>query len=314
MKLKLFLLFVLLCVAIFLGIVNGAVSISLSDIFMNENNVIFNMRLIRTLAAIIAGSCLAVSGIVMQAVLKNPLAEPYLLGTSSGAGLAGMVAVILGLSRNYVPFAAFIGALASIVIVYNLAKERGRISDKSLILSGVIVSIASSSVIVLLVSLFGNEAQHEMTWWLWGSLQIYDFNLFVIVSIIVLFGLSGLYVFSQDMNAISMGDEEAVHLGVDADKIKKILIIITSLIVSALICVVGIIGFVGLVVPHIMRMLVGNNHKILIPVSCLAASIFMILCDVLSRTIFSPFEIPIGVVTSLIGCPVFIILLKREAK
>lgn len=301
----------LLCAAIIFGLIKGAVNIPLANLLLKDNQVIFNLRLLRIIGAILVGSGLAVSGIALQAILRNPLAEPYLLGTSSGAGLAAVSAVILGVSRIYMPLAAFLGAVLSIIIVYNLARERGIIADKSLILSGVIISVAFSSVIVFLVSLFGNEAMHEMNWWLWGSLQIYDYKLLLLVAFPVLLGICVIYLFAQDLNAISMGEEEAMHLGIDVQNIKKILILVTALISASLICLCGIIGFVGLIVPHMMRLVVGPNHKILIPTACLAASVFMILCDLLSRTLFSPVEIPIGVITAIIGAPVFIILLKK---
>ena len=309
---RLFILFSLFFIAVIYGIVKGAVNIPAAELFLKENQAILNMRILRILAAILVGSGLAVSGVVLQAIMRNPLAEPYLLGTSSGAGLAAVAAVIIGISRIYIPFAAFLGALISVIIVYNIAKQRGRISDKSLILSGVIVSIAFSAVIVFLVSVFGNEAMHEMSWWLWGSLQVYDFRLILLVSLLVLLGIAAIYIFTQDLNAISLGEEEAMHLGIDAQNVKKILIIITALITASLTCICGIIGFVGLIVPHIMRLVVGPNHKTLIPVTCIAACIFMILCDTFSRTLFAPLEIPIGVITAMIGAPVFIILLKRE--
>jgi len=304
-------LFLLLCVAIILGLIKGAVNIPLSNLLLGDSRVIFNLRLLRIIAAILVGSGLAVSGIVLQAILRNPLAEPYLLGTSSGAGLAAVIAVIAGVSRIYMPLAAFLGAVLSIIIVYNLARERGIIADQSLILSGVIISVAFSSIIVFLVSLFGNEAMHEMNWWLWGSLQVYDHKLLLLVAFPVVLGICAIYLFSQDLNAISMGEEEAKHLGIDTQGIKKILILITAIITSSLICICGIIGFVGLIVPHMMRMVVGPNHKVLIPTTCLAASVFVVLCDLLSRTLFSPVEIPIGVITAIIGAPVFIILLKK---
>ncbi len=305
------LLFLLLTAAIILGLINGSVPIALNKLFIKDNQLIVNMRLLRILAAILTGSGLAVGGIVLQAILRNPLAEPYLLGTSSGAGLAAIIAVILGVSRFYMPVAAFLGALVSIVLVYSLACERKKVADKSLILAGVIVSIASSSLIVFLVSLFGDQAMHEMNWWLWGSLQVYDWKLILLVSIPVVSGICVIYIFAQDLNAIQLGEEEAMHLGVNTQVVKNILIIITTLITAGLICICGIIGFVGLVVPHMMRLVVGPNHKILIPVTCLAGAIFMVVCDVFSRTLFSPVEIPIGVITAIIGAPVFIILLKR---
>ena len=310
-KKSLLMLFLLLFIAIIFGLIKGAVNIPLVNLLFKDNQVIFNLRLLRIAAAILVGSGLAVSGIALQAILRNPLAEPYLLGTSSGAGLAAVSAVILGVSRIYMPLAAFLGAVLSIIIVYSLARERGIIKDQSLILSGVIISVAFSSVIVFLVSLFGNEAMHEMNWWLWGSLQIYDYKLLLLVAFPVILGICVIYLFAQDLNAISMGEEEAMHLGINVQNTKKILVLITALITASLICICGIIGFVGLIVPHMMRLIVGPNHKVLIPTTCLAAAVFMILCDLLSRTLFSPIEIPIGVITAIIGAPVFIILLKN---
>jgi len=308
---KLLILFLLLGAVIIFGLIKGAVNIPLANLLLKDNQVILNLRLLRVIAAILVGSGLAISGIALQAILRNPLAEPYLLGTSSGAGLAAVIAVIIGVSRIYMPLAAFLGAVLSIIIVYNLSREKGMIADKSLILSGVIISVAFSSVIVFLVSLFGNEAMHEMNWRLWGSLQVYDYRLLLLVAFPVILGICVIYFFAQDLNAISMGEEAAMHLGIDAQNIKKILILVTALISASLICICGIIGFVGLIVPHMMRLVVGPNHKVLIPMTCLAASIFMILCDLMSRTLFSPVEIPIGVITAIIGAPVFIILLKK---
>jgi iron complex transport system permease protein len=311
LKLKLLILLLLLGAVIIFGLVKGAVNIPLANLFLKDYQVILSLRLLRIIAAILVGSGLAVSGIALQAILRNPLAEPYLLGTSSGAGLAAVIAVIIGVSRIYIPLAAFLGAVLSIVIVYSLARERGIIADKSLILSGVIISIAFSSLIVFLVTLFGNEAMHEMNWWLWGSLQVYDYKLLFLVALPVILGVCAIYLFAQDLNAISLGEEEAIHLGIDTQNIKKVLILITALVSASLICICGIIGFVGLIVPHMMRLIVGPNHKVLIPMTCLAAAVFMILCDLLSRTLFSPVEIPIGVITAIIGAPVFIILLKK---
>ena len=314
LKRSLFVLFLLLCAAMILAAIKGTVNIPVADLFLKENRPILNMRLLRILAAILTGGGLAVAGIALQAILRNPLAEPYLLGTSSGAGLAAVIAVILGISRLYMPLAAFLGAVVSIVIVYNLSRENEKICDKSLILSGVIISVAFSSIIVFLVSLFGNEAMHEMNWWLWGSLQVYDYKLVLLVAIPVLLGIFVIYLFAQDLNAISMGEEEAIHLGIDTQNIKKLLILISALITASLISICGIIGFVGLIVPHMMRSIVGPNHKILIPTTCLAAAVFMLGCDLISRTFFSPLEIPIGVITAIIGAPVFIILLKRKKR
>ncbi len=309
---KILLLFVILFFAVFLGIFKGSVNIPFSELLLKTNQPILNLRLFRILMGIVAGMGLAVSGIVLQAILRNSLAEPYLLGTSSGAGLGAVIAIVIGASRIYLPLAAFIGAILSIILVYNLAKQNNKILPQSLILSGVIVSVALSAIIVFLISISGNEALHGMTWWLWGSLQVYDFKLLLIVSAIVFFGMAVIYIFSQDLNAISIGEEEAIHLGIDVESVKKILILITSLITASLVCICGIIGFVGLMIPHMMRLIVGPNHKILIPTTCLAAAIFMVVCDTFSRTLFPPLEIPIGVITAILGAPTFIFLLKMK--
>ncbi len=314
LKRRLCVLFLILCAALVFAVVNGSVNIPIKELFLKENQLILSLRLLRVLVAIIAGSGLAVSGIVLQAILRNSLAEPYLLGTSSGAGLAAVLTIIAGISRVYLPFTAFIGALLSIILVYNLARQNNKITDQSLILSGVIISIASSAVVVFLISISNNEALHDMSWWLWGSLAVYDIKLLFMVSLIVILGIALIYVFSQDLNAISLGEEEAIHLGVDIERVKIILIVVASLITASLVCICGVIGFVGLMIPHLMRLVVGPNHRILIPTTCVASAIFMVISDTLSRTVFSPLEIPIGVITALLGVPTFIFLLKRRVK
>lgn len=306
-------LFILLALAL-TGILKGAVRIPVDELLLKENLPIVYLRLFRIIIAIIAGCGLAVAGIVLQAILRNPLAEPYLLGTSSGAGLGAVLAIIIGISRIYLPLAAFLGAILSIILVYTIARENNKIPEQSLILAGVIVSVALSAIIVFLISISGNETLHDLAWWLWGSFQVYDFKLLFIVAAIVVSGSAAIYVFAQDLNAISIGEEEAMHLGINIESVKKILILIASLITASLVCICGIIGFVGLMIPHMMRSVVGPNHKALIPATCIAAAIFMLGCDILSRIILSPLEIPIGVITAILGAPAFIILFKKGQK
>jgi iron complex transport system permease protein len=305
---------IIFIIVFFIGILKGATVIPIKEILRQDNRTILYLRLLRTLMAIVIGSGLAVSGITFQAILRNSLAEPYILGTSSGAGLGALIALTIGLGHTYIPLAAFAGAMLTIILVYSLAKTHNKISDHSLILSGVMVSLAISAIIVLLISLSGNQRLHDLTWWLWGNLQIFDVKLLMIVSIIVLTGTIVVYLFAQDLNALSIGEEEAIHLGINTQTVKNILLLITSLMTASIVCISGIIGFVGLMVPHLMRLIVGHNHKILIPTACIAAALFMIFCDVLSRTLLAPIEIPIGVITALVGAPVFIILLKQNQR
>jgi len=313
-KRKLTLLILIFLGVVFFGICKGSVSISITELFTEANQQILHLRVARVMLAILVGSGLGVCGVTLQAILKNPLAEPYLLGTSSGAGFGAVLAIILGVSGTFLPFFAFAGALLSIVLVYNLAREGETIPVQSLILSGVIVAITLSGIIVFLVSIFSNQTLHGIMWWLLGSLQIYELRLLVTVGLIVLAGLVSIFVLSQDLNAISIGEEEAFHLGVNTETLKKVLFLITSLITGALVSVSGMIGFVGLIVPHMMRLIFGPNHKILIPATCLGAAAFLVVCDTLSRSLIPPIEIPIGVITSLLGAPIFIILLKRKQK
>lgn len=311
---KILLLCIILLVVILFGIWKGSVSIPFFELFSGENQPILYVRLARIMLGILAGAGLSVCGVTLQAILRNPLAEPYLLGSSSGAGLGAVAAVIFGLSGAYLPFAAFGGALLSIILVYNLARSGNKIPVQSLILSGVIVAIALSGIIVFCISLSTNEALHGMMWWLLGSLQIYDLKLLLVAGGIVIFGIILIFILSQDLNAISIGEEEAVHLGIEIDKIKKILFFATSLITGAIVSISGMIGFVGLIIPHMMRLAIGPNHKVLIPASCLGGAAFLVLCDTFSRSLFPPLEIPIGVITSLIGAPIFITLLKQKQK
>ncbi len=314
LKKKVLVLFLILAGAVLLGITKGSVKLTLAELLLQENRYIVYLRMARIVMAVLAGSGLAVSGIALQAILKNSLAEPYILGTSSGAGLGAVAAIIIGMSRVFIPVIAFVGAILAIVLVYNIARQGNKVGVQSLILSGVIVSIGLSAIIVYLVSMSSNEALHGMMWWLWGNLQVYDLKLLLIVGIVVLLGIIAIFILAQDLNAISIGEEEAMHLGINTETVKKLLFFITSMITASLVSICGIIGFVGLIIPHMMRLVVGPNHKVLIPSTCIAAAIFMIMCDMFSRTIFSPLEIPIGVITAVIGAPVFIILLRSKQR
>ena len=314
LKIKFLSLVMLLLLVVFIAITKGSVNLSWSELFLDENRPILYLRLARIFLAILAGMGLAVCGVALQAILRNPLAEPYLLGTSSGAGLGAVLAIILGVSNLYLSLSAFCGAILTVVLVYHLARQGNKVSAHSLILSGVIVSVAISAIMVFLISMSGNEALHGEMWWIWGSLEVYDLRLLLANAVIVIAGVLAIFVFSQDLNAISIGEEEATHLGIDTEAVKKILLVVTSLITASLVSICGIVGFVGLVIPHMTRLIVGPNHRMLLPSACISAAIFMVFCDLLSRVVFAPLEIPIGIITALIGTPVFIILLKTKQK
>lgn len=305
---------ILLAMVVVWGIFAGQAGIPCSELFQDRNRQILSLRLARILLSMVAGSGLAVLGVALQAILKNPLAEPYLLGTSSGAGLGAVVAIVAGLSSIYTPFAAFLGTLLSIFLVYTIGRRGNKVPVQSMILAGVIVSMAFSALIAFFISISGNAALNGIMWWLWGSMQVYDIKLLYVVTGLVLLGIGTIYFFSQDLNAITIGEEEARHLGINIETVKKIVFFATAIVTGSLVSICGVIGFVGLIIPHAARLLVGPNHKVLIPTACLGAACFMIACDTISRTILPPMEIPIGVITTIIGTPIFIILLKRSQR
>ena len=181
-------------------------------------------------------------------------------------------------------------------------------------LTGVIVGAIMSSISVFVVFTSQNQAVHDVIWWLLGNLQIFDIAQLIMVSVVVASGVILSLLLSRELNAISLGEEEALHLGIDVERLKKILFLITSLITGAIVSVTGMIGFVGLIVPHFMRLITGPDHKILIPASVLAGGIFLVLCDLVSRTVIIPSEVPVGVITAIIGGPIFIALLRKRSK
>ena len=307
-------LFAVLALSVYLALFWGAIKITPfgpgNDI---SRLIIFKLRLPRILLAIFAGAGLSVSGVVFQALLRNPLADPYILGTSSGAALGATVALLLGFSSYYygVPLLAFVFALLSLILVYKLAQLNGKMSATTLLLAGVIVNTFLSGVITLLMSLNRKEL-YEIIFWIMGSLDQTDMTLIKTTGAIVLVSTAVLYLYSHYLNVITLGEDKAQTLGVGVETLRKILFVLVSLIIALVVSVCGMIGFVGLIMPHIGRLLVGPNHKVLIPVSGLLGAIFLILCDVLARTIAAPIEIPIGVITALAGAPFFLYLLRRK--
>ncbi len=307
---KLGVLLCLLLLAMLIGVWQGSIHLGISELLTISNQPIIQLRIARVVLSALVGAGLGCCGVVLQALLRNPLAEPYLLGTSSGAGLGAVIAILIGIPISLFPFAGFAGALLSMIAVYALSHDNGRISMYSLMLSGILIAMTCSGLVVFLVSLGNRDGLHNMMWWLLGNLQTYDFTLLGGIAFMVIVGTGILFIFSRDLDAISLGEEPATHMGISVERLKKVIFIITSLITGALVSIAGMIGFVGLVIPHLMRHIVGPRHRILIPATCLGSATFLILCDMLCRSLFPPIEIPIGVMTSLIGAPVFLMILK----
>ena len=276
--------------------------------------VIRQIRVPRIIMAMTAGAGLAASGCVFQGILKNPLADPFTLGLSGGAAFGASAGFIFGLasiSWILIPFSAFAGAVLAVGAVYILSSKK-RFDSGSMILSGVIISYIFSSAVMLLFSLSNSHQVYSAFIWLMGNLSVFDERLLPVVCIIVVAGTAILCLSGNIINTLTLGSQKAGTLGINIEKTVKIIFLLTSLITAACVSCCGVIGFVGLMIPHIMRKIVGGNHSLLIPASAFAGCIFLPLCDTLSRTLFSPVEIPVGVITSIIGGLFFIFLMLKN--
>lgn len=277
--------------------------------------IITELRLPRVLLACLVGCALAVAGTVLQGFFRNPMADPYIIGVSSGAGLGAALNIVLGIGKGLgmlsLPVMAFIGAILTVFLVYNLARVGGKVKPETLLLAGVAVTSFFASTIGLLLY-FAGQHTHGLIFWLMGGLWNSNQDAVIISFPIIMIGTVVLCLFARDLNAISLGEEQATYLGIDVRIVVVILLVFSTLIVSVAVAFSGIIGFVGLVIPHMMRILVGPDHKVLLPVSALAGGIFLIWADVFARTVISPTEIPVGIVTAVCGAPFFIYLLRRN--
>jgi iron complex transport system permease protein len=302
-----------LVAACLVSLLAGAVPLSADDVW---HSGIFRLRLARTALGVVAGAGLSAAGVIFQAILRNPLAEPYVLGVSSGAGLGASLAIVLGLSAAgawTLPATAFAGALGTILLVYALARTpTGAAPVQTLLLSGVVISAVLGSILMFVVSISPSEKLHGIVWWLLGNLQVFDWGLLRIVSAVVGAGLAVSVLFARDLNLMALGEEPAAHLGLDVEWTKKLFFLLASLMTGATVAACGLIGFVGLMVPHTVRLVAGPDHRRLVTASALAGAAFLVLADSIARTIIAPREVPIGVITAILGGPFFLGLLRKR--
>jgi iron complex transport system permease protein len=288
-----------------------------SDKESMEYGVLAYIRIPRTLLGLAIGGSLSLAGAILQGIYRNPLVEPYTLGISGGASLGVTFAIVAGLhllNILFLPLAGFIGAFATIFLVYTLSLGRGGLSVNRMLLIGVMISFISSSLMMFLMSVTSTDNIHGIVFWIMGSLNESNSTMITVMIVLSLFCLVVSYLFVMPLNALRLGEEKARHLGFNANSVIRILFIVTSLLTGACIAVAGIIGFVGLVIPHIVRLWVGTDYRILLISSFLSGSIFLILCDVMARTIISPNELPIGVITGIVGGVAFIVLLSNSRR
>lgn len=289
------------------GAITGTVSLS-----ETERVILLNIRLPRIILAIVVGSGLSVAGVVFQALLRNPLAEPYILGISSGGTVGAILAIglSLGASHFITPLASFIGSAAVMILVYSIAHRRGQLDTNTLLLAGVMIGAFFNAAVLLIIAVFNQELRNAFLW-LMGNLSAASMDSLAVVSPPLMIAMGFLLFQAKRYNLIATGDEAAMQLGVDVVRVKRLSYLIASLITGLVVSVSGVIGFVGLIIPHICRMLFGPDHRLLLPASFLLGASFLIVADILSRVLLAPSEIPVGAITAAIGAPVFVYLLRR---
>ncbi len=287
---------------------------------INESYIIIinKIRFPRIILSALIGMALSSSGVIFQGIFKNPMADPYVLGISSGAAFGVTLAVVFGLEATILGIGAttimaFIGAITTTFIVYNISRIGNRTPIVTLLLSGIAMSFLLSSLISLLMTL-NREHVEKIIFWTMGSVSAASWRHVIISAPVILLGSIFFTVFSRDLNLMLLGEDSAKNLGIEVEKLKKLLLVAASIVAGAAVSVSGIIGFVGLVIPHIVRLIVGPDHRVLIPITIISGSIFMIISDTLARTLIPPTEIPVGIITSLFGAPFFIYLLYKNRK
>ncbi|MGD8367768.1 MAG: iron ABC transporter permease [Desulfobacterales bacterium] len=275
--------------------------------------IVWQIRFPRVLLAVLVGAALSLGGLVFQALLRNPLAEPYILGVSGGSAVGAILGILMGLSRfPGVGLTAFAGSMATLALVLVLSSGQSVLKKDSLLLAGVMVNAFCSAVITFLISLTQDARLHNIIYWLMGDLGQSDMRQVGLLAAMLIPCFVLFFVLSHAMNLLLMGKEMAQSMGVNIRVVTLVLLVVTSFMVSATVANCGLLGFVGLVMPHLLRLLVGPDHRVLVPACALGGGAFMVLCDLLARVLPRQGEMPVGVITAMIGAPLFIYLLKRS--
>jgi len=284
----------------------------------HERAILFEVRVPRVLMAAVIGAALTVAGVVFQALLRNPLADPFVLGVSGGASIGGVIAVLLGLSAGRlgggaVGVCAFVGALGSLVLIQWVATSDGRMTVYTVLLTGAIFNAFSAALIYFIQSLASLEQLHEIVFYLMGRIPSPGPGALALTGGATTLVALGLFATARDFNALALGEEGAQQLGVDVERVRRRTLVLGSLLTAIAVSVAGMIGFVGLVVPHVLRLLLGPDHRLLLPAAFFGGAAFLVLADLAARVAMPPGELPVGVVTALIGGPFFLYLLRRRS-
>ncbi len=317
-------LFLVLVISSYISLLVGPSKVSLGNAIRclikgkrsMEYTIVFDLRLPRVLLGVFVGGCLSISGVILQGLFRNPLVEPYTLGISGGSALGVAISIASHLTAKFgggfLVVSGFLGALLVIILLYLINLRKEVVSAKGLLLTGVMISFMSSSLIMLIMAISRAEDIQSIVLWIMGSLESADWTYVKILAPSSVLGLVLSYFLAMDLNALSLGEEEALHLGVNVERVKKLVFFLASLLTGLSVAVSGIIGFIGLVVPHFSRMLIGEDHRILLMSSFLMGGAFLVVSDMVARTIISPLELPVGVVTGIVGGGLFIYVLTKK--
>jgi len=274
------------------------------------SSVVLDLRLPRTVVGFMVGAMLALAGALMQVLLRNPLAEPYVLGVSGGASAAVLVAMLSGLSGFWISGSAFMGAMISMLLVFGLAHGKGDWSPARLLLTGIVIASGWGALISLILSITQGSQLRGMLFWLMGDLSYAQYTHWALMVLIACLIVS--LMISRNLNILARGELQAATLGVSPRKIRYIVYFLSSLLTATAVTLAGNVGFVGLVVPHAIRLMVGSDHRILLPAAFLLGGCLVMLADCLARTVIAPQQLPVGVLTAILGIPVFLVLLRRQ--
>jgi iron complex transport system permease protein len=290
---------------------SGTLHSETSDV---TRTIMLQVRLPRVLLGFLVGCSLASVGVALQALLRNPLADPYVLGVSSGAALGAAMGILFGvgatiLSDVALPACGFAGGLVALIVVYRMATHSGRLPIHSLLLAGVILNAIFSALIMFITSIMEPNRSYGMTTWLMGTLTAPPYGSLMGLAVYLLIGLFLLFRLMRILNILALGEDSARALGVDTEQAKRFLFLLTALVTGAIVSISGMIGFVGMVVPHAVRLMTGADHRLLLPASALVGGTFLMGADTVARTMISPTEIPVGIITALVGGPFFVYLL-----
>jgi iron complex transport system permease protein len=279
-------------------------------------DIVLRVRMPRVVLAMLVGAALAVAGVLFQALLRNPLADPFVLGVSGGAALGAILVLSLGATAGIgygaVPPAAFAGSVVATLALYAIAGVRGSVSATNLLLTGVVFNAFASAAIVFLASLSGLTESANIFLWLIGSLSAARADIAGWVGLFLAIGLACALPLSRSLNLLTLGEESARQLGVDVERSRRVLLLATSLMVGAAVSAAGLIGFVGLIIPHLLRLVLGPDHRLLVPAAALGGAAFLVVCDTLARILLDGRELPVGAITALAGGPLFLYLLRRH--